>query len=504
MRRKEMLPPIALAMALPWFHAWTGMTHGADDGAAGTPPFMGNGVKIGELTSGRVTLWTRLTEVRNYKTNGVDFLPRQRIAENANVQKLGPEHGYGNQIPPGTALPEMNTTLPGIPGDVRLTYWRADAPSDRVRAGWVPVENDKDFTKQFALVDLHPGSRYQFLIEGRPTGSSSSTVALEAEFSTAPAHDQPAHVSFTVVTGAKWTTRDDPKNGQKIYPQMAALNPSFFVHTGDIVYYDNPTPYVTHIDLARLKWNRMYALPFVRDFHRRVPSYFMKDDHDSWQNDCWPAMKNTKMGHFTWAQGKNVFLEQVPMGDRTYRTIRWGRDLQIWLVEGRDFRSPNDAADGPEKTIWGQQQLGWFKRTVTASDATFRILISPTPIVGPDHLWKSKKTDNHVALGRAYEGDILRSFIGRQKNMYVVCGDRHWQYVSEDPRSGVREYSCGPTTNKHTTEIDNDDRSTVKYLMTKGGFLSVTIDRIDEAPMAIFRHHGVSGQVYHEEVRTAR
>ena len=80
------------------------------------------------------------------------------------------------------------------------------------------------------------------------------------------------------------------------------------------------------------------------------------------------------MGDFTFEQGLAVFREQVPMGDRTWRTFRWGRDLQIWLVEGRDYRSANTMEDGPDKTIWGAEQMAWFKRTVRESDATFRVL----------------------------------------------------------------------------------------------------------------------------------
>ncbi len=184
----------------------------------------------------------------------------------------------------------------------------------------------------------------------------------------------------------------------------------------------------------------------------------------TWRNDCWPGMNSPFMGDFTFEQGQAVFLEQTPMGETTYRTIRWGKDLQIWLVEGRDFRSPNNAPDGPDKTIWGAEQIAWFKRTVQASDATFRVLISPTPIVGPDHLWKANTVDNHVAAGRAYEGNRLRQFLSGQDNMYVICGDRHWQYVSEHPQTGVREYSCGPTTDKHATELANDDRTGIQYI----------------------------------------
>ena len=75
--------------------------------------------------------------------------------------------------------------------------------------------------------------------------------------------------------------------------------------------------------------------------------------------------------------------------------------------------------------------------------------------------------------------------------------------VAGDPQTGVREYSCGPTTDRHAVEIANDDRSIVKYIMFKGGFLSVTVERNAGVPTATFRHHGVTGEVYHEDRRTA-
>jgi len=256
------------------------------------------------------------------------------------------------------------------------------------------------------------------------------------------------------------------------------------------------------IELARWHWQRTYSLPTNVEFHRQVASYFIKDDHDTWQNDCWPTMKADNMFQFTFRQGQAVFLEQVPMGQRTYRTYRWGKDLQIWLVEGRDFRSPNNMPDGPEKTIWGKEQKEWFKRTVEASDATFRILISPTPLVGPD---RTNKHDNHANKAFAYEGNELRQFIGRQKNMVVVCGDRHWQYMSIDPKTGVREYSCGPASDRHAGGWKNDDFRPEyhRYLQVIGGFLSVTVARVDGVPTAIFRYHNVKGEVQFTDVLRA-
>ena len=176
-----------------------------------------------------------------------------------------------------------------------------------------------------------------------------------------------------------------------------------------------------------------------------MPGYWEVDDHDSWANDGWPTIHAPWLNPLTFEEGFNIYREQVPMGERTYRTVRWGKGLQIWMVEGRLYRSPNTLEDGPQKTIWGKDQLAWLKRTILESDASFRVLISPTPIVGPDR--GEGKNDNHSNLAFAYEGNHFRKWTKDQQleNFYTVCGDRHWQYMSIDPTSSLREFSCGPS-----------------------------------------------------------
>ena len=95
------------------------------------------------------------------------------------------------------------------------------------------------------------------------------------------------------------------------------------------------------------------------------------------------------------------------------------------------------------------------------SDATFKVLISPTPVVGPD---RQTKKDNHANKGFTHEGNEIREFISKQKNMVVVCGDRHWQYASIAPKTKVREYSCGPASDKHLLPPRHDGIHTAKRL----------------------------------------
>ena len=463
--------------------------------------YFGNGIKIGEVTPTSAIIWTRLTSRAELRPDGVAFsrpaLSKGMTGNMVDASLASREDGYCAQIPIGTKLSEVLHAMPAVDGQIRVSH-RVQGESDWVVLDWEGVDETTDSAMSFPLLGLIPETRYQVRVEGRSSSSSDHVARLYSVFATAPDPARAALISFTVVTGQSFNTRDDSE-GQLIYSVMRDLRPSFFVHTGDIVYYDKVDPWVTHLDLARFKWNRSYGQPRVRRFHNEIPSYFIKDDHDSWQNDCWPSMREHRVGVFNWEQGRQTFLEQVPMSEKTYRTRRWGKDLQVWLVEGRDYRTSNDDPDGPNKTIWGAVQTEWFERTVKASDATFRVLISPTPILGPDHMWKAGKMDNHVAEGRAYEGDRLRAFLGSQEGLFIVCGDRHWQYVSHDAGLGLTEYSCGPTTNQHATELKNDDHTRIKYLNPIGGFLRVAVNRDGERPEIQFEHYDVTGEVRYQE-----
>ena len=451
-------------------------------------PYQATGFKVGEVSDTTAIVWTRLT--RNAQRNPADGpMVKIRFAKTEKKVKKQNRKVAAVVYPDGLTVNDIRDAVPGTSGEVRVLTKTASAREWQFTA-WKPVDRERDFTCQFLLEGLMPNTRYALRVESRAGPDGPLGQTLEGRFRTAPAADDPARVLFTVSTGQAYPDRDRP-DGYKIYPQMLKLDPSFFVHTGDIVYYDR---LAKTAELARYHWQRTYSLPTNVEFHRQVASYFIKDDHDSWQNDCWPTMNNNKMYRFTFKQGLAIFREQVPMGRLTYRTRRWGKDLQVWFVEGRDYRSSNRAPDGPDKTIWGAEQKAWFKKTVQASDATFRVLVSPTPLVGPD---RSNKHDNHSNVDFTHEGNELRQLIASQKNMVVVCGDRHWQYMSIHPKTGVREYSCGPASDEHAGGWRQDDfrPNYHRYLNVIGGFLAATVERDGGDPSLTFRYYDVEGNV---------
>jgi alkaline phosphatase D len=434
-------------------------------------------VRAGEVSDTTAIVWTRLT--RNSERNN-DGTPIETRADAKSNQPLS--------IPADA----VQGACPGMSGRIRIRYGLKGDFSDALETPWAEVNEAEDFIHQFHLSGLQPGSTYHYLSE---TADSAGAVhaAVTGRFHTAPSRDSAAPLRFCLMTCQGYRDRDH-RDGHPIYPAMEALDPQFITLTGDLVYYDSDAPRATTVRLARLHWERMFSLPRLRSALSKTSTYWLKDDHDTLDNDVSPG---AKAGELTFAEGQRIFRQQAAIGSQPYRTFRWGRDLQIWFTEGRDFRSANRMPDGPEKTIWGAEQKAWFKKTVKESDATWKILISPTPLVGPD---RGKKNDNHSNEGFAHEGKEIRAWLqdNAPDNFFVVCGDRHWQYHSVHPETGVQEFSVGPASNSHASGSPGEDKRYHRFHRVKGGFLSVDLRR--EGPMSLltFQLRDVDGAIVYE------
>lgn len=471
-------------------------------GAAPEGPYLATGIKIGEITATGALVWARLSRVAERVASDIDY---------PDIQYIHPDSG--ELVPPpvwpltpadwvpvvefqaGVTVDDLDGAVPGAPGEVQVLY-RAETETEWQTTSWITVDSTRDYTVQIPLSGLMADTEYVLRVEARPEGGETVSAMIDGRLRTAPEADEPARVVFGSVTGQDYINRDLP-DGYKIYPAMLERDLDFFVHTGDILYYDS---WAKDMELARWGWSQMYSLPTNYEFQRQIPTYFMKDDHDVWLNDAWPDQVSSYMGDFTFAQGQQIYLEQVPIsGDTTYRTFRWGQDLQIWLTEARDYRDANTDPDGPDKTMWGEEQKRWFMQSVAASDATFRILINPTPITGP--YTDPIEMDNHTnTAGFAYEGRELREFIAQQDNMIVIAGDRHYQYVIEDPETGIREYATGPASNEHARGWSNDDvRPEHRYLNVVGGFLLTTVTRQNGVPVLLMQFFSVDNELLYEE-----
>ena len=426
--------------------------------------------------------------------------------------------------------------LPGAPGVARFELSTDPGFSPLQQTAWIDATAADDYIVKAKIDGLTPGTDYVYRVVYGADPDHTETGPTRS-FATHPGSDTEAETSFTVVTGMNYFRFfDDPNRvytgpdkalGYPALETMLAMAPDFFVATGDNVYYD--VPFEGRADTAptmRKKWHEQLGKPRFIDFFSAVPTYWEKDDHDYRYNDTDNTSEQTPLPDL----GRRIFLEQVPVvgpsdpAPVTYRTHRISKDLQIWLTEGRDYRSSNMAESGPDKTLWGAEQLAWFKRTLGESDATFKILISPTPMIGPDDANQAgrpadnhdpTKRDNHSnPQGFRHERDELFDWLIENdflnKNFYVVCGDRHWQYHSVDP-SGFEEFSTGAIIDANSRvgrppgdPESNDPDALIMQFYTyeepTGGFLHVTVSPGD-TPTATFRFFDEQGALMYEEVK---
>jgi alkaline phosphatase D len=454
-------------------------------------PQLGNGMRNSWAEQHSIVFWTRTTARAEMVTDGPEFLQLEREQvrqwENHPDEKLL----LDVQLPDGAELSRMKGACPGIPGEVRITWFPENEQTLSQSTDWTVTKADDDYTCQWTLRELSAGTRYIAVVEARPVGSSQVTAVLRGRFQTAPMADQPVPQTFCMTTCHDYIRRD-AESGHRIYPAMTKLAPDWMIHAGDVEYYDKPNPWALTVDLMRFKWARLFSLPGLREFYSGHTSYFIKDDHDTLKNDCWSGQS---YGAVSFEQGVHLFNhEQFPSRTPRYMTVRWGRDVQFWILEGRDFRSPNTMKDGPEKTILGNEQKQWLLETVRASTATYKLVFSPTPVVGPD---REKKSDNHANQTFEYEGLQLRDALSAVDGLIVFCGDRHWQYASVDSETGLWEFGCGPGSEHHESGWQEGDvRPEHRFLRVQGGFLSgqLTYTSPDGLPSLLIRHHTVDGE----------
>lgn len=73
--------------------------------------------------------------------------------------------------------------------------------------------------------------------------------------------------------------------------------------------------------------------------------------------------------------------------------------------------------------------------------------------------------------------------------------------MSIHPETGVREYSCGPASDKHAGGWQQSDYRDDyhRYLNVIGGFLSATVEPNNGKPTLTFRYHDSKGSVTFED-----
>ncbi|MCB9879437.1 MAG: alkaline phosphatase D family protein [Planctomycetes bacterium] len=245
----------------------------------------------------------------------------------------------------------------------------------------------------FVFDGLQPGTEYELSLPA--LGEKAHRT-----FHTAPAPDQPAavRIAFGGDIGGQHYGRDVDQD----IPALTALHAEHadvFVGLGDMVYATRDIPKQSRVGNAQVPlgfripsqasyhehWKYLHDSPAWQAALSDVSYMGIWDDHEVnnnfGPNDSFTYFETGRTAMFAW----NPLAGAPDEARRQYRSVRWGRHCEMWVLDCRAYRAltwQND--DGPlPKSMLGRRQVQWLLRGLAASDATWKVIVSSVPLTAP-------------------------------------------------------------------------------------------------------------------------
>jgi alkaline phosphatase D len=338
------------------------------------------------------------------------------------------------------------------------------------KTGFISTTPATDYTVTIPLDGLSPAMRYRYhvLIDSshQTTKQRAARRAATGEFSTLP--DEKTSAAVTFAWSGDLGGQGRCRQGVRGYPIFDAIqwhNPDFFIFLGDTIYADHlcPSPpnepgadfKATTLQTYRLRHRYQRGAEALRRFLETTPVYVIWDDHEVRNNFAGPHDEQMPPARQALREYWPIFsMQDNP--HRLYRRVRYGADLELFILDTRQYRSRNADSDGPAKTMLGSAQLAWLLDGLRTSMATWKVIVTPVPLSIPkagtitvpgNDGWAGGPDGTGFERERQVIVDAILTH--KIKNVVFLAGDVHWaQANAYDPdQDGVAdfyEYIVGP------------------------------------------------------------
>jgi alkaline phosphatase D len=282
------------------------------------------------------------------------------------------------------------------------------------------AQNGNDLTMQADIAGLGPNKTYYYRFCRHV-----SKCSQVGTFETAPSPNQAKTVRFAYSGDESAAVAPGDKQpfwgGMKAFSSMAQENNDFNINLGDTIYSDPEVPgQVTALTVAQkwAKYRQNLGIQPYRTVRKSTGMYDQWDDHEFINDFSRPENGNT-----IYKAGKRAFRDYMPVHYNSqtglYRTFRWGKNLELFFLDERSFRSakadddcinpntgvPDNAPTAPQRirnvfasldpsfswhpskhcknkinspnrTYLGADQLAQFESDVAKSDATWKVVVN--------------------------------------------------------------------------------------------------------------------------------
>jgi alkaline phosphatase D len=396
--------------------------------------------------------------------------------------------------------------------------WGSCDPSKAPKQYKAKAVKSNDFTVQTKIGGLEPGRtyRYRWCMAGK-------RFSALGRFDTAPAPDQAKTIRFAITGDQDASplpgTTTPYWNNFEVWRRVKEEGNNFNVLMGDTIYSDSEVPGVGGVNGTALtvaqKWAK-YRLNLGQKAWtsvRGATSYYAHWDDHEFINDfarsesVFPEEGGNieYSGEQLYQNGVKAFRNYNPITyskrNGIYRTFRWGKNLQVFFLDERSFRSAKADYSGacdnppgsgnpdlaptapqanrdlfsliapalatpappacvaeienPSRTMLGQHQREVFEQAIKNSTATFKVVMNEVPIQQfyalPYDRWE----------GYAAERAQLLTFLEENvKNVVFLTTDVHANMVND-----VRLQTLGPggPVNTGITEVTTGPIATKTY-----------------------------------------
>lgn len=382
-------------------------------------------------------------------------------------------------------------------------------------------EKSNDLTVQKRIYNLRPNTqfKYRFCMSG---GRKSAT----GKFKTAPKQGQQQKIRFALAgdqdarplpggTEPYW-------NKFEVWDRIRAQNNDFNVLMGDTIYSDTEVPGYKLDDIAvsvkqkRTAYKTNLGMKPWTNARGSAAYYAHWDDHEfindfskgenvfPYSNDGVDQGSTKINGKQLYKQGVEAFTEYNPVSYKKesgiYRSQRWGKNLEIFFLDERSFRSSSadydgacdnpagsgnpdlaptapqstrnvfaalvptlanpvsqgclDAINDPDRTMLGSQQLSNFKQAIKKSTATFKVIFNEVPIQQyyalPYDRWEGYETERKALLH--FLEDNVKNAVFLTTDVHAnLVNDARYNTLGPDgvQNSGIIDVTTGPVATEN-------------------------------------------------------
>lgn len=362
-----------------------------------------------------------------------------------------------------------------------------------IRSDAVNSRADNDYTAVVEVTGLAPDTEYHYAVL---LGEEAHVYrTLQQRFRTFPDVGKPAR--FQIVFGG--CSGYVPPN-ERMWDTVLGARPLALLTLGDNVYIDDPESpdqnrYCYYQRQSRHEWRRLTG---------STPIFAIWDDHDFGMNDCWggperdiPYWKPMVWEIFTqnWVNPSYGGGQEQPGVWFDFRIA----DVHFIMLDGRYYREDGGRRGGgiENPSMLGPVQLAWLKKTLTESDAAFKVLASPVswhdgakPGVGGQDTWRGYPGERAEIFGWIDEYGI--------EGVVLLSSDRHRSdaYRHERPDAyDLFEFCSAKYTNLHTHDLM---AASLFVYKEKPSFGLLTFDTACATPYVRYQIVNIEGEVMHE------